>query len=75
VWHPLVLAALVNGATFATFAYLAVVATDVAGLPAGAVPGHRAAVGVGAFAGVTASGRLPLRYALPALPVGWAFSP
>lgn len=36
VWHPLVLAALVNGATFATFAYLAVVATDVAGFGVGA---------------------------------------
>lgn len=72
VWRTLVLAALVNGATFATFAYLAVVATDVAGLPAGAVPSLLAAFGVGAFAGVTASGRLPLRYALPALPVGWA---
>lgn len=72
VWRTLVLAALVNGATFATFAYLAVVATDVAGLPAGAVPGLLAAFGVGAFAGVTASGRLPIRYALLVLPVGWA---
>jgi DHA1 family chloramphenicol resistance protein-like MFS transporter len=72
VWRTLVLAALVNGATFATFAYLAVVATEVAGLPAGAVPGLLAAFGVGAFVGVTASGRLPLRHALLALPVGWA---
>ncbi|MFI9363139.1 MFS transporter [Kitasatospora sp. NPDC053057] len=34
----LTLAALVNGATFATFAYLAVIATDVAHLSADAVP-------------------------------------
>jgi DHA1 family chloramphenicol resistance protein-like MFS transporter len=77
--HALVLAALVNGATFATFAYLAVMATDVAGLPAEAVPGLLAAFGVGAFAGVTTSGRVGhgqlgrgMVCALLALPVGWA---
>lgn len=76
--HALVLAALVNGATFATFAYLAVVATEVAGLPAQAVPGLLAAFGVGAFAGVTTAGRIghgQLGWgavgALLALPVGW----
>jgi DHA1 family chloramphenicol resistance protein-like MFS transporter len=76
--HALVLAALVNGATFATFAYLAVVATDVAGLPGDAVPGLLAAFGVGAFAGVTTSGRIGhgrlgqgMVGALLALPVGW----
>ncbi|MDN0193465.1 MFS transporter [Streptomyces sp. S.PNR 29] len=53
----LVLAAVVNGATFATFAYLAVIATDVARLPGGWVPGLLAAFGAGAFAGVTVAGR------------------
>lgn len=73
--RALVLAVLVNGATFATFAYLAVIATDVAGLPAGAVPVLLAAFGVGAFTGVTVAGRLGdvrLWPALCALPVGWA---
>lgn len=75
----LTLAAVVNGATFATFAYLAVIATDVTHLPAGAVPGLLAAFGVGAFIGVNAAGRMAdgqLRQgvilALGALPVGWA---
>lgn len=54
----LLLAALVNGATFATFAYLAVIATDVADLPGVAVPGLLAAFGVGAFIGVTIAGRV-----------------
>lgn len=73
----LILAALVNGATFATFAYLAVIATDVAALPAGAVPGLLAAFGAGAFLGVTAAGRVGdgrpgLVLVLCALPAGWA---
>lgn len=74
-----VLAALVNGATFATFAYLAVIATDVADLPAHAVPGLLAAFGAGAFLGVNVAGRTAadrLRrgalLALGLLPVGWA---
>ncbi|MFE9610662.1 Cmx/CmrA family chloramphenicol efflux MFS transporter [Streptomyces sp. NPDC006012] len=75
----LTLGAAVNGATFATFAYLAVIATDVAGLPAGAVPGLLAAFGAGAFIGVntagrTAGGRLRrgVLLALWVLPFGWA---
>ncbi|MER7518343.1 MFS transporter [Streptomyces sp. NPDC126499] len=75
-------AALVNGATFATFAFLAVVAEDVARLPSGAVPGLLAAFGAGAFLGVTAAGRMApgagpgaaLRYgrrAFGALTAGW----
>lgn len=75
----MVLAALVNGATFATFAYLAVIATDVTHLPGGAVPGLLAAFGVGAFIGVTTAGRTGdgqlrcgLVLALCALPAGWA---
>lgn len=75
----MILAALVNGATFATFAYLAVIATDVARLPDGAVSGLLAAFGVGAFIGVTIAGRAGdgelrrgLVFALCALPLGWA---
>ncbi|MFD1152110.1 Cmx/CmrA family chloramphenicol efflux MFS transporter, partial [Saccharothrix hoggarensis] len=74
VRRALVLAALVNGATFATFAYLGVIATGV--LPAGAVPGLLAAFGGGAFLGVTAAGRLGGGWLVVggvcALPLGWA---
>jgi DHA1 family chloramphenicol resistance protein-like MFS transporter len=70
--HTLVLAALVNCATFATFAYLAVIATEVAGLPAGAVPALLAAFGAGAFVGVMVAGRVGLsRVAFVVLPIGW----
>ncbi|MER8155464.1 Cmx/CmrA family chloramphenicol efflux MFS transporter [Streptomyces sp. NPDC094472] len=75
----MVLAAVVNGATFATFAYLAVIATDIAHLPDAAVPALLAAFGVGAFVGVTTAGRTAdggsgrgLLLAVCALPVGWA---
>ncbi|MFJ5263182.1 MFS transporter [Streptomyces sp. NPDC088387] len=75
----LTLGALVNGATFATFAYLAVVATEVTGLSEATVPGLLAAFGVGSFAGVTVAGRTGdgrlgrgLRRALLALPAAWA---
>ena len=57
----LVRAALVNGATFATFAYLAVIAKDVAGLRPGGVPVLLAVFGAGAFLCVTMGGRLGLR--------------
>ncbi|MET9438583.1 Cmx/CmrA family chloramphenicol efflux MFS transporter [Streptomyces sp. NPDC006551] len=79
VRSALALATLVNAATFAAFAYLAVVATDVTRLPAGAVPGLLAAFGVGAFAGVNAAGRSAdgrlgrgMLLALCALSAGWA---
>ncbi|WP_437114528.1 Cmx/CmrA family chloramphenicol efflux MFS transporter [Streptomyces glaucescens] len=84
VRSALALAAVVNGATFATFACLAVVATDTARLPEAAVPGLLAAFGVGAFAGVAVTGRTgggvdgagrPRRglvLAAVALPAGWA---
>ncbi|UUV31868.1 MFS transporter [Amycolatopsis roodepoortensis] len=79
VRQAMLLGALVNGATFATFAFLAVIATDVAHLPAGAVSGLLAAFGVGAFLGVTVAGRKGdgelrrgLVLGLCALPVGWA---
>ncbi|MEV5340467.1 Cmx/CmrA family chloramphenicol efflux MFS transporter [Streptomyces sp. NPDC052676] len=78
--HPvrsaLVLAALVNGATFATFAHLAVVAMEVTRLPEAVVPGLLAAFGAGAFLGVTVAGRRGdgrlVRCAMAALPAGWA---
>ncbi|MBB5790006.1 Cmx/CmrA family chloramphenicol efflux MFS transporter [Jiangella mangrovi] len=54
----LLLGALVNGATFGAFTYLAPVVTDVAGLGKGWVPPVLALFGLGAFAGVTAGGRL-----------------
>lgn len=68
------LAALVNGATFASFAFLAVVATDVTRVPSTAVPALLAAFGAGAFLGVTAAGRTTVRLlpALGALLAGWA---
>ncbi len=79
VRKAMILAAMVNGATFATFAFLAVIATDVARLPGGAVSGLLAAFGVGAFIGVTVAGRTGdgelrrgLVVALCALPAGWA---
>lgn len=79
VWLTLVLAAVVNGATFATFAYLAVIATDVTHLPGDAVPGLLAVFGAGAFAGVTLAGRTGggrlgrgVTLALCALATGWA---
>ncbi|MFI0452805.1 Cmx/CmrA family chloramphenicol efflux MFS transporter [Actinomadura sp. 6N118] len=76
VRKAMVLAAVVNGATFATFAYLAVIATDVTHLPERAVPGLLAAFGAGAFAGVAVAGRLDVRrglvLAVCALAGGWA---
>ncbi|MEU0923404.1 MULTISPECIES: Cmx/CmrA family chloramphenicol efflux MFS transporter [Streptomyces violaceusniger group] len=78
VRSAMLLAAVVNGATFATFAYLAVIATDVAHLPDTAVPALLAAFGAGAFMGVTTAGRRAdgelgrgLLLALCALPAGW----
>ncbi|MGW0659585.1 Cmx/CmrA family chloramphenicol efflux MFS transporter [Streptodolium elevatio] len=75
----LLLAAVVNAATFAAFAYLAVIATDVTRLSEGVVPGLLAAFGVGAFVGVTAAGRMAdgrlgrgLLFAMCVLPAGWA---
>ncbi|KUL48351.1 chemotaxis protein [Streptomyces sp. NRRL F-4489] len=75
----LLLGALVNGATFCTFTYLAPLVTGVSGLGAGGVPVVLALFGLGSFAGVTAGGRLADRRARPllaaggaALLVGWA---
>ncbi|MBX9364155.1 Cmx/CmrA family chloramphenicol efflux MFS transporter [Streptomyces sp. WAC04114] len=53
----LVLGALVNGATFCTFTYLAPLVTAVSGLGDSWVPGVLALFGAGAFTGVTVAGR------------------
>ncbi|MGW6773643.1 Cmx/CmrA family chloramphenicol efflux MFS transporter [Streptomyces sp. NPDC055037] len=75
----LLLGALVNGATFCTFTYLAPLLTEVAGLGSGWVPALLALFGLGSFAGVTISGRLADVQPVPllvaggvALLVGWA---
>ncbi|MFI6229408.1 Cmx/CmrA family chloramphenicol efflux MFS transporter [Micromonospora echinospora] len=74
----LLLGALVNGATFCAFTYLAPLATDVTGLGRQWVPVLLALFGLGSFAGVTIGGRMsdsrPMRLLLPgglALLVGW----
>jgi DHA1 family chloramphenicol resistance protein-like MFS transporter len=51
------LGALVNGATFCSFTYLAPVVTDVAGLGAAWVPAVLAVFGVGSFAGIRVAAR------------------
>ncbi|GAA1766238.1 Cmx/CmrA family chloramphenicol efflux MFS transporter [Nonomuraea bangladeshensis] len=75
----LVLAALVNAATFCVFTYLAPLVTEVAGLAAGWVPAVLALFGLGSFAGVSVAGRLSDTRPAPllagggiALLAGWA---
>ncbi|WP_327588677.1 MFS transporter [Nonomuraea sp. NBC_00507] len=75
----LVLGALVNGATFCTFTYLAPLLTGVTGLQPAWMPAMLALFGLGSFAGVTISGRIadvrPVRLLAiggPALSLGWA---
>ncbi|MEN1974556.1 Cmx/CmrA family chloramphenicol efflux MFS transporter [Cellulomonas sp. P4] len=75
----LALTALVNGATFGSFTYLAAVAAGPAGLTGGALPALLAVFGVGAFLGVTLAGRIGDRHGRrlitvtgPALVAGWA---
>ncbi|GAA2321367.1 MFS transporter [Streptomyces kunmingensis] len=63
----LLLGALVNGATFCTFTYLAPLATEVAGIDAGRVPVLLALFGLGSFAGVSAAGRLADARPVPVL--------
>ncbi|HEV6955628.1 MAG TPA: Cmx/CmrA family chloramphenicol efflux MFS transporter [Promicromonospora sp.] len=77
--HSLALGVLVNGATFCAFTYVAPVVTDAAGLSPVLVPAVLVLFGLGAFAGVTAAGRLagtharPVLWAgTPALVLGWA---
>jgi len=54
---PLLLGALVNGATFCSFTFLAPILTEVAGFSPGWVPLLLALFGLGSFVGVTAAGR------------------
>ncbi|WP_420077067.1 Cmx/CmrA family chloramphenicol efflux MFS transporter [Streptomyces sp. JL3001] len=54
----LLLGALVNGATFCTFTYLAPLVTQVTGLGSGWVPVVLALFGAGSFVGVAVGGRL-----------------
>jgi DHA1 family chloramphenicol resistance protein-like MFS transporter len=54
----MLLGALVNGATFATFTFLAPIVTAIAGLGELWVPAVLVLFGVGSFAGVTLAGRL-----------------
>ncbi|GAA4076892.1 Cmx/CmrA family chloramphenicol efflux MFS transporter [Actinomadura miaoliensis] len=74
----LLLGALVNGATFCSFTYLAPLVTNVTGFAQTWVPLVLALFGLGSFAGVTAGGRMadtrPLRllgYGSAALLAGW----
>ncbi|GAA1789617.1 Cmx/CmrA family chloramphenicol efflux MFS transporter [Leucobacter iarius] len=74
----ILLAALVNGATFCSFTYLAPIVVDGAGMPRGAVPAVLALFGAGSLVGVLLAGRLgdrsggPLiRIAVPGLLLGW----
>lgn len=76
----LLLGALVNGATFCTFTYLAPLITDVAGFPEAWVPALLALFGLGSFLGVTVAGRYADPRPVPflvggavALLVGWVF--
>ncbi|MFC6884416.1 MULTISPECIES: Cmx/CmrA family chloramphenicol efflux MFS transporter [Actinomadura] len=71
--------ALVQGATFCTFTYLALLVTDVAGLGDRWVPAALVLFGTGALAGITAGGRIADARPLPllaggmtALAAGWA---
>ncbi|MFC9683926.1 Cmx/CmrA family chloramphenicol efflux MFS transporter [Streptomyces sp. NPDC056948] len=66
----LLLGALVNGATFCTFTYLAPLVTEVTGLGSAWVPGVLALFGAGSFVGVTAAGRFADRSPVPVLAGG-----
>ncbi|MYS78870.1 Cmx/CmrA family chloramphenicol efflux MFS transporter [Embleya scabrispora] len=75
----LVLSALVQGATFGSFAYLEPVVTEVTGLGDGWVPVTLALFGVGSFVGVTIAGRIVdarpntlITVGAAALALGWA---
>lgn len=74
----LLLGALVNGATFCAYTYLAPLITTVTGLTSTWVPGMLALFGLGSFLGVTVGGRfadarplLLLATGGPALLLGW----
>ncbi|WP_447036236.1 Cmx/CmrA family chloramphenicol efflux MFS transporter [Streptomyces sp. DSM 118878] len=63
----LLLGALVNGATFCAFTYLAPLVTEVTGLGSGWVPVVLALFGIGSFAGVSVAGRVADVRPLPLL--------
>ncbi|CAM5675260.1 MFS transporter OS=Streptomyces alboniger OX=132473 GN=CP975_15735 PE=4 SV=1 [Streptomyces alboniger] len=63
----LLLGALVNGATFCTFTYLAPLVTEVTGFGPGWVPVVLALFGIGSFAGVSLAGRVADVRPLPLL--------
>lgn len=66
----LLLGALVNGATFCAFTYLAPLVTDVTGIGAGWVPAVLALFGLGSFVGVGLGGRLADTRPVPLLVAG-----
>lgn len=68
----LLLGALVNGATFCAFTYLAPLVTDVTGVGAGWVPAVLAVFGLGSFVGVGLGGRLADTRPVPLLVGGGA---
>ncbi|WP_328743109.1 MFS transporter [Streptomyces caniferus] len=68
----LLLGALVNGATFCTFTYLAPLVTGVTGFGAGWVPAVLALFGLGSFVGVSCAGRLADTRPVPLLVSGGA---
>ncbi|MGW0533734.1 Cmx/CmrA family chloramphenicol efflux MFS transporter [Streptomyces sp. NPDC003032] len=66
----LLLGALVNGATFCTFTYLAPLVTDVTGLGSAWVPVVLALFGIGSFVGVSLGGRVADARPVPLLVLG-----
>ncbi|AJP03970.1 chemotaxis protein [Streptomyces cyaneogriseus subsp. noncyanogenus] len=68
----LLMGALVNGATFCTFTYLAPLTTEIAGLDGRWVPGVLALFGAGSLAGVSLGGRFADRRPGPVLVAGGA---
>lgn len=68
----LLLGALVNGATFCSFTYLAPVITNVTGLSSGWVPTALALFGIGSFVGVNIGGRLADSRPIQLLSIGSA---
>ncbi|MGW9177833.1 Cmx/CmrA family chloramphenicol efflux MFS transporter [Streptomyces decoyicus] len=68
----LLLGALVNGATFCAFTYLAPLVTEVTGIGAGWVPAVLALFGLGSFVGVGLGGRLADTRPVPLLVAGGA---
>ncbi|WP_018156236.1 Cmx/CmrA family chloramphenicol efflux MFS transporter [Demetria terragena] len=78
LFAAMLLAALVNGGTFAAFTFLAPVVTETAGLGRVWIPVTLVLFGIGSFVGVSAAGRLSdqhprglLEVATPLLLVGW----